>query len=363
MKTSYLLLGMPWDGMPVPEKGVAHLPFDQTIAEAGRDDCLFDLASRKRFIRISSLLSCNSMAEVEAIIVSLRQCDGVYILLDFLPESVNSTIVAFYRLRCLQVIRFVSDSLPRADVAFMESPEALRLKRAKRLTIPWLINMAERYVLDAGKAGVGFDTSGFPLIPREWYASQIPSDMIDYSHRNSRFIANPSSTAICFFMGDSGIYPRFEKLEKDLIEFRRYAAVVMPDVTVTADMDLAWQAFIMLLNQLYAAVIATHGVKIIANTRCGSFESRRFLSAIPRGVLCASGTLGCARLVEPYDYSYAEKILAIHPMALLTYGKKDPIAKEQLSTMGVNVVSFADSHTRSKGRNLHETLGECDSAA
>lgn len=363
MKASYLLIGMPWDKLPALETNPAYLPFDQSLVEAGNDDCLFDLPLRRRFIRLSALLSCNTKKEVDAAVSALHKCKNIYILLDYFPTSGNPTILSFFRFRCLQIAQYISGTFPRANIAFMASPDVLLLSAPKRLTLPWLIQMAERYVSIVSKSKFAFDDSGFPLIPSECYAKRIPNDMIDYPHRRSRLIANPASTAICFFMGDSGIYPRLERLSYDIDEYRRYAAVVMPDVTVTSDMDLPWQAFIMLLNQLYIAAVASEGVKIIANTRCGSPESRRFLKTIPKGILCASGSLGCDNLNRPYDYAFAEKILKLRPSALLIYGKKDSIANEQLATMGITVISYPDSHARAKKNNPARATCKCDFAA
>lgn len=352
MKTSYLLLGSPWDGLAVPEVLPAHLPFDESVVEVGEQDCLFDLRRRRRFIRISRLLSCNTKEEVDAAIAPLSGCQFVHLLLDFSLKSGNKVLTSFYRLRCLQIAHYFSEELEDVSVSFMESPSELLLHAPRKLTLPWLIKIAERYESILVEKGMDFNEDGFPLIPDEHYAKRIPADMVDYAHRHSKLVADSSSTAICFFMGDARIYPRFEYLLRDACEFERFAAVVMPDLTVTADMDLPWQAFIMLLNQLYAAVVSVCGVKIIANTRCGSPESRRYLRAIPRGVLCASGSLGCDRLVEPYDYSYAEKILRMRPSALLSYGKRDVITNEQLTAMGIDVVSYPDTHSKSKARSL-----------
>ncbi len=348
MKRSYLLIGSLWDQMPIPEVSPVCVPFDELVMEADERDCIFDMVSRRRFVRISKLLSCDTPENIASIISSLQECETVYILLDYYPNSKNPTIASFFKLRCLQIAHHISERLGGFSVSFMLPPAALSTVHTKRLTLPWLIQIAERYIDIVSAAGITFNELGFPLIPSKYYAKGLPTDMIDYPHRRSRHVMSPSSTAICFFMSDSQIYPRFERLLQDLSEYRRFAGVAMPDITVTADMDLPWQAFIMLLNQLFAAVLAASGIKIIANTRCGSPESSRYLKAIPKGVLCASGSLGCDRLTEPYDYDYTTKILQMRPSALLVYGKRDTIAVEQLKTMGIEIISYADSHSRAK---------------
>ncbi|MDO4443624.1 MAG: DUF4417 domain-containing protein [Slackia sp.] len=276
----------------------------------------------------------------------LKACEEIYVLLDFLPQTENATIMEFYELRKLQIVQYISDRLSGIAVLFMDSPEALRLQTPTRLTLPWLIRIAESYIDVITRAGIPFDAEGFPLIPTRSYANTIPADMIDWPHRRARYISKPGNTAICFFTKDSAIYPRFEKIFDEVGAYRNYAAVVMPDITVTSDMDTNWQSFTMLLNHLFGAVLAAQGIKIIANTRCGSVDSRHHLKAIPRKVLCASGNLGCTNTASVYDYSYAEKILSIAPSSLLTYGKRDEIAIDQLTTMGIPIATYLDSHAR-----------------
>lgn len=352
MKSTYFLIGSPWDGLPLPTSSPSCAPFNPLIAEVGEHACLLDSTKYCRFIRISTLLACNTQNEISELISELKECEELYILNDFFPQTENATIKKFYECRKLQISQHVSDTLPGATVLFMDSPEILKLQTPKRLTLPWLIGIAESLVSIVKQAGIPFDSEGFPLIPAGSYADAAPADMIDWPHRGARFIDSPSYTAVCFFMADSKIYPRFEKLLDEVELYRQFAAVVMPDITVTADMDEQWQSFIMLLNQLFGAVLAAYGIKIIANSRSGSSNSRRHLKSIPKGVLCASGNLGCSNISRAYDYAYTEKILTIAPSQLLAYGKRDKIAFDQLATMGTPVVSYPDSHARKKLKRI-----------
>ena len=184
-------------------------------------------------------------------------------------------------------------------------------------------------------------------MPPSCYAKAIPREMLPYTHRRSRLCSSDSNAAICFFMDDHSIYPRFEHLLEEVGNYRSFASVVVPDLSVTADMDVPWQGFIMLLNQLFGAVLAVNGIKIIANTRCGSEASVRYLEAIPKGILCASGSLGCKVLASETDFGFLSKLLSLRPRASLIYGKEDPIAFEQFATMGIPVKRYPDIHSRS----------------
>lgn len=159
------------------------------------------------------------------------------------------------------------------------------------------------------------------------------------------FVRNPSKTLLCHYAADEEIYPRIERLQDDIPEYQRFMGCVGFDVTVTNGMSPEWVDELMLLNQLATAVLAVNGVKVVANLRCATADSTRNLSTIPRGVMCASGTLGCDDLEEPWDMSYLAKVLGVGPDPLLVYGKHDRFADEQLARLGVSVIHYDDART------------------
>ncbi|MGI6033438.1 MAG: DUF4417 domain-containing protein [Coriobacteriales bacterium] len=171
---------------------------------------------------------------------------------------------------------------------------------SKLTDIMEFIDRCTGYLADRG---VGFDALGFPTVDKSWYLDEIPDQMVTYRDRNNGYIRDRSRTVICFFCEDERIYPRFENLFEDLEEYRSFMGVVGADVTVTSDMDIEWQEALMLANQLFAAVLGVSGVKIVQNLRCGSVETLRCLSSVPKGILCASGTLGCDRTASPCGYA------------------------------------------------------------
>ena len=105
----------------------------------------------------------------------------------------------------------------------------------------------------------------------------------------------------------------------------------------------------MLLNQLFLAVLAVNGIKIVMNARTGSSDSIKNLMIFPKNILWATSFLGCDNLRSETDYSFISKILALLPSKLLVYGKHDGIAENQLSVMGISHRTYTDFHRLSKG--------------
>ncbi|MEE1296432.1 MAG: hypothetical protein UHD09_06275 [Bifidobacterium sp.] len=207
-----------------------------------------------------------------------------------------------------------------------------------------LMRTIDLYAAWLESTGVSLDAQGFPCLPREWYAQEMPAEMVPF-HRRVMITCAPDRAALCFYTSDQCLYPRLARIRRDLGTYRSFGAVVGMDVTVTRDMDPEWQREIMLLNSLFTAVLGANGVKVIANLRCGHESTLPFLEAIPMGVPCASEVLGCAR-TEADDQSYLDKLLQVRPSMVLLYGKWDRHMQEQVGSTGIPWKRYPDAHSR-----------------
>ena len=176
-----------------------------------------------------------------------------------------------------------------------------------------------------------------------------PDIIVPFYNRNSKVVKNPKNTVVCFFSSDSDLYRRLENVFDDIEEYKKYMGVIGLDITVTDDMDPEWQNMIMLVNQLFLAVIACNGIKIIMNARIGSPRSVENLKFFPKGIIWATSFLGCDKLKSEYDFSFISKVLCILPSKLLIYGKHDKIAEMQLTKMGFDYRVYTDMHRLTKG--------------
>ena len=108
-----------------------------------------------------------------------------------------------------------------------------------------------------------FTSDGFPIISPKCYLNTLPKFIVPFYHRNDKRITDPKKTVIAFFDKDSNIYPRFDKIFNDISEYKKFMGVASPDITLTEDMDSEWQNIIALANQLFIAILAINGIKII----------------------------------------------------------------------------------------------------
>lgn len=224
-------------------------------------------------------------------------------------------------------------------------------------TLTDILRLVDDYTAYLQSAGCRFDGEGFPLIPSSCFLDKLPDKVIPYRDRKSRLVTDPSKTVLCFYCEDARIYPRLERVFDELPEYRKFMGVVAADVTVTPDMEMEWQRELMLLNQLFMAVLAANGIKVVLNLRCGSSSTLSCFDSVPSGVMCASGTLGCAPTESPLDMTYLVKLLRVRPSAVLLYGKPDPIMEDQLALAGIPYRRYDDFHQLSKKGSVHSRTG------
>jgi hypothetical protein len=198
---------------------------------------------------------------------------------------------------------------------------------------------------------IEFSCDGWPMFKKEHFLDVWPDLVVTFRDRKSTLVKDKKKTLLCFFTADYRIYPRFIKIFRELDTYKEFLGVVEPDVTVTQDMDVELQKVIMLANQLFIAVLAVNGVKIVLNTRSGNKDTLSCFRYIPRGVVCASGFLGCEKSKDYREAAtYTDKILWLMPEKLIIYGKQDQLINEQLDTIGIPYRYYEDFHTLSKRR-------------
>lgn len=216
-----------------------------------------------------------------------------------------------------------------------------------------IVALVDEYTLYLESKGCRFDREGFPLLGHECYLEDWPEQVVVYRSRKSKIVTNPEKTVLCFYCSDERIYPRLERVFREIPEYRKFMGVVATDVTVTADMDIEWQREIMLLNQLFMAVLAVNGVKVVLNLRCGSQSTLSCFDSVSPNVMCASGTLGCSLIGSPSDMDYLEKLFHVRPSKILLYGKPDPIMERQLDLAGIPYRRYDDVHRGMKKEKDH----------
>lgn len=122
MKSTYKLLGVEWDHHPLPR----YLPTfvdDRIIEHYSTERNLFDLKKYERRIDISEVFSGNSLLPYN-ILNEVKNCDSVYVRIDYEPEATSVDVLEFFYLRVLQVVAFFENNLEDVSVFVIASRKA-----------------------------------------------------------------------------------------------------------------------------------------------------------------------------------------------------------------------------------------------
>ena len=214
-------------------------------------------------------------------------------------------------------------------------------------SIDGTIRLCDEYYSYLKERGLSLTERGFPVFRPEWFIKDYPDQIVPFYQRNNRLIVDKRRTLICLFSDDANIYRRFDRVCSDIHIYRSYMGVVSGDITITADMDQEYQNFVMLLNQLYTAVLAINGVPICMSTRRGMTDTIQNFEGVPKKAAYISSFLGC-NASDVRDMTYISKILTLQPSLLILYGKENNVACNQLDNMGIDYKQILDFHTFSK---------------
>ena len=209
------------------------------------------------------------------------------------------------------------------------------------------IMLCDDYCSYLKERGLSLTARGFPIFRSEWFIKDYPDQIVPFYQRNNKLIVDKRRTLICLFSDDENIYRRLDKAYSDIYIYRSFMGVASADVTVTADMDQEYQNFVMLLNQLYTAVLAINGIPICMSTRRGMTDTIQNFEGVPKEAAYISSFLGC-NVPDVRDMTYISKILTLQPGLLILYGKENNVACNQLDNMGIDYRQIPDFHTFSK---------------
>ena len=207
-----------------------------------------------------------------------------------------------------------------------------------------LLKVTDNYYDYLKQRNFKFNKRGFPLFEKEMFLTEYPKMVVPYSQRNNRRVTNRKDVVLCTFSKDSLIYPRLKKIFEEIAEYKKYKGVIISDLTVTRDMDIEYQNLLMLINQLYGAILAANGIKIVMNARNGLPDTLKNFDNVPKDVMYASSRLGCSKQ-DAFDLTYIRKIIYLQPSRLILYGKHDFFVENYLDNIGFDFVCLPDFHT------------------
>lgn len=200
------------------------------------------------------------------------------------------------------------------------------------------IELVECYTSYLLEHGVKFNDDGFPVFKQEWVIDNKPLLIAPFSKRKY-YHQDKKNISLCFFEKDEYLYPRLDKVFKEIDLFRNYHSVCMMDVSISPLMLDEVQKMNLLINMLYICVLAVNCIKIIPSFRTADFETIKLLkSSVGYSKYWIMGAVGTQRIINNsfYDYLFRKKCLLIMVESLLIYGKTNETTTSILKNYGIN---------------------------
>lgn len=206
------------------------------------------------------------------------------------------------------------------------------------------IELVECYTAYLKEHNVKFFDDGFPKFKHEWFISDSPKVVAPFNKRQY-YLQNKRDISICYFEKDEHLYPRLDKIFKEIDILKEYHSVCMMDISISPLMLDEVQRMNLLLNLLFICIVAVNGIKIIPSFRTGDFETLVLLKrSVGNSRYWVMGAVGTQmnRSNSFYDYLFRTKCLFFMPEVLLSYGRPNKNTTQCLKEYGIEYIEYRD---------------------
>lgn len=217
------------------------------------------------------------------------------------------------------------------------------------------IEIVESYTLYLKERNVKFFDDGFPKFKTEWFVSDLPSIIAPFNKRQY-YLQKKKEISICYFSKDEHLYPRLEKVFKEIDLLSDYHSVCMMDISMSPLMLDEVQRINLLLNLLFTCVIAVNGIKIIPSFRTGNFETVKLLArSIGKSKYWVMGSIGTQQFTNNpyYEFLFRTKCMFIMPKTIMSYGRTNIKTALCLKDYGIKLTEYKDFRSLSYSKEIY----------
>lgn len=116
MKSTYRLIGSCWDHLPGTKLAGHRSLIKPGTFELGTPYNIFDTDEVRRYVRVSSLFSCEQEDDFNMMAHSACNCCDLYVYIDYIPHS-GAASLRFYLHRLGQIVARLQNALPETSVS------------------------------------------------------------------------------------------------------------------------------------------------------------------------------------------------------------------------------------------------------
>lgn len=194
-----------------------------------------------------------------------------------------------------------------------------------------------------------FFKNGVAVIPQASIYEKMPVMISTFKYRNDIPVELRSKSLLSYFMPDKDLWPRLEKIDKELVVLKEYAGITGFDLSPSLGMLIPRQRLSIFINSLFNCYCAINGIKIMPNARIGEFGTIPMINSIPLGSCFITSRLGCQNHGnKAYGVFLIDKIIRIiRPSTLFVYGFITLAeATHFIKKYSLKIVTFPDRRSR-----------------
>ena len=204
------------------------------------------------------------------------------------------------------------------------------------------IELVECYTAYLKDKGVEFYDNGYPKFNSDWFIKEKPKVIAPFNKRQY-YRQDKHDISICYFEKDEHLYPRLDKVFKEIEILKEYHSVCMMDISISPLMLDEVQRMNLLLNLLFICVIAVNGIKIIPSFRTGNFDTLTLLvNSVGHSKYWVMGSVGTQQVRSNsfFEYLFRTKCMFVEPANLLCYGRPNKQTCKCLDEYGIEYKPF-----------------------
>ncbi len=185
-------------------------------------------------------------------------------------------------------------------------------------------------------------------IPIVHSCNLIPEELVQFgSHRKKTNINNADKKAIHFFQHDYLFNPTInskKKLTAQLVSFRKYGCIILPDCSLYRNMPLPVQQYQVYNSRATGVFLQNNGIPIIPCVRWGDESSYAFcFDGLKQHSLLAVGTLGTLKDADDKRFflkGFLKMIERLQPLGLLIYGNLPYELKQECNQKNIYIKEY-----------------------
>lgn len=198
-------------------------------------------------------------------------------------------------------------------------------------------------------------SNGIPQLPEEYIYNDMPSFISTFKYRNDIKDKDKNNSLLSFYMFESNLWPRLNKIDEEIKIMKKYAGIIGFDLSPSILMLRPRQKLSILINAIYSCYCGLNGIKVMPNYRAGDFGTIAAANYFPDNSNFIIGNHGCNKhgFREYGKYQLDIILMKKRPQVLFVYGSMAKSEIEEIVALKkIQIVTIPDRRNRVRNNSI-----------